>query len=95
MRSLLLISSVLCMIAVFNLPIGYYTFLRIFITVTAVLFLLVELENGLNFWSITFGIIAIIFNPLMPIYLNDKSMWMFIDICCTCLFLYKYLTSKN
>ena len=27
-----------------------------------------------------FGIVAILFNPIIPVYLHDKGAWMMIDI---------------
>ena len=71
MKALLFICSGLMFIGLMDLPIGYYTFLRIVVTIGSVAVVLTELENGLNFWVITFGIIAILFNPFIPIYLND------------------------
>ena len=52
-------------------------------------------ENGLNFWVITFGLIAILFNPIIPIYLNNKSAWMPIDIICGIIFIIKLFTNKK
>jgi len=80
MRTLLLICAGLLFIGLIDLPTGYYTLLRIAVTIGSVAIVVTEFENGLNFWVITFGLIAIIFNPLIPIYLNDKSAWIPIDI---------------
>jgi hypothetical protein len=95
MKTLLLICCGLLIIGLMDLPIGYYTFLRIAITIGSVAVVVTELENGLNFWVITFGIIAIIFNPFIPIYLNDKSFWVPIDIFGGILFLVKSFTLKE
>ena len=51
--------------------------------------------NIRNFWVITFGLIAIVFNPLIPIYLNDKSAWMPIDIIGGIIFVIKSFTLKQ
>ena len=95
MKALLFICSGLLFIGLMDLPIGYYTFLRIVVTIGSVAVVLTELENGLNFWVITFGIIAILFNPFIPIYLNDKSDWILIDIFGGILFIIKAITLKN
>ena len=95
MKTLLLICCGLLFIGLMDLPIGYYTLLRIAITIGSVAVVVTELENGLNFWVITFGIIAIIFNPFIPIYLNDKSVWVPIDIFGGILFLVKSFTLKE
>lgn len=94
MKSLLLICAGLLFIGLIDLPIGYYTLLRIVITIGSVSVVVTEYKNGINFWVITFGLIAILFNPLIPIYLNDKSAWMPIDVIGGVIFVIKSLTIK-
>ncbi len=89
MRYVLLICAGLLLLALADLPIGYYTFLRIVVTVGAVGVIINELKNGMNFWVIAFGIIAILFNPIIPVYLNDKEAWMPIDVLSALLFIVK------
>lgn len=89
MRALLLICAGLLLFALFNLPIGYYTFLRIVVTIGAIAVVIKEFDNGLGFWVIAFGLIAILFNPIIPVYLHDKEVWMPIDIISALLFLIK------
>ena len=79
-------------LALAELPIGYYTFLRIIVTIGAIAIVITEFEYGFNFWVIAFGILAILFNPLIPIYLNDKDAWMPIDIIAGIIFLTKSIT---
>ena len=95
MKTLLLICAGLLFIGLIDLPIGYYTLLRIVVTIGSIAVVVTEYEEGLNFWVITFGLIAILFNPLIPIYLNDKSAWMPIDIIGGILFIIKSLTIKT
>lgn len=89
MRYILLICSGLLLAALADLPIGYYTFLRIVVTIVAIGVIIREFDNGINFWVISFGLIAIIFNPIIPVYLNDKEAWMPIDIKSALLFIIK------
>ncbi|MGL5959627.1 MAG: DUF6804 family protein [Bacteroidales bacterium] len=42
-----------------------------------------------------FGVMAILFNPLMPFYFNDKSVWIPIDIISAIIFLIKSFTLKQ
>lgn len=95
LKTLLLICAGLLFIGLIDLPIGYYTLLRIVVTIGSVAVVVTEYKNGLNFWVITFILIAIIFNPLIPIYLNDKSAWIPIDIITGILFTIKILTFKT
>lgn len=67
---------------------GYYTFLRIYLTIVAAIMAYskyVETES-LNIWVILFGITAVIFNPIIPVYLHDQSIWAVIDIAVGLLF---------
>jgi hypothetical protein len=95
MKALLLLCSILLFLGLIDLPIGYYTLLRIVVTIGSVAVAVMEFENGITFWVITFGLIAIVFNPFIPIYLNDKSAWMSIDILAGILFIIKSLTIKS
>ncbi len=52
----------------------------------AVLIIITELKNGINFWVIAFGLIAVVFNPIIPVYLYDKALWAPIDIVAAILF---------
>ena len=92
MKGLILICASLLLIGVMNLPIGYYTFLRIIVTIGAVDVIIKDFENGLNLWVISFGIIAILFNPIIPIYLNNKEVWIPIDVLCGLLFIIKFFS---
>jgi len=94
MKALSLICAAFLLLALMNLPMGYYTFLRIIVTIGAVVIVVKELENGFNFWVIAFGIMAILFNPLIPVYLQDKEAWMPIDFTAAVLFIVKALFKK-
>ena len=95
MKTLLFVVAGLLLLALVDLPIGYYTFLRFVVTIGAIAVIVKEFENGFNFWVIAFGIITIVFNPIIPVYLNDKDAWMPIDLITAILFIIKSLTIKN
>ncbi len=90
-------SAALLLIGILNLPYGYYTFLRLFITCSSIYISLSYKENDnnkLNIWVVIFLIIAILFNPIFPIYL-DKESWKIIDFFVAGLYLFSYLTDSN
>ena len=89
MKAFSIVCTVLLFAAVFKLPIGYFTFLRIVITLGALLIVFNEYKNQATFWVILFGLVAILFNPVIPIYLYKKSLWFPIDIVVGVLFLVK------
>lgn len=92
MKPVLLLTSALLIVALFELPIGYYTFLRIVVTIVSIGVLINEFPKGINTSVIVFGVIAILFNPLIPVYLNDKSAWVPIDIVAGVIFAVKSFT---
>lgn len=85
-----ILSSVLLLLAILDWPYGYYTLLRIIITAVSAYYSYYLYENKLAetlkfwFWGLIF--IAILFNPILPIYL-DRKTWGFIDILTTIFFI--------
>ena len=74
----LIIPGVLLIIApIISFPYGFYTFLRLVVTITAIIALINSLKNegGINNTSIIFGLVAILYNPLIPIHLS-REIWM-------------------
>lgn len=95
MRKLYILTSVLLFLAMFDLPISYYTFLRIIVSIVAGYTLYSLYEGKLTSWIIVFGVIFILFNPLIPIYLYDKSVWIPIDLISSGIFVYKFANYKR
>lgn len=95
MRPILLICSGLLLLALADMPYGYYTLLRIVVTIGAVVAVISEYKNGINFWVIVFGLIAILFNPLIPVYLDDRDVWAPIDIIAAIFFGIKSFINEN
>ena len=89
MKYLLSLCIVLLLLCMGDLPIGYYTFVRIIIIIVN------EPVKDLNFWRVAFGLIAIVFNPIIPVYLHDKAIWMPIDIIAAILFTIKLSILKS
>ena len=71
-------AGLLCLLAVFPFPYAYYSFLRLALTAAA-LVAVFDLKNNENYLWLLFGGIALLFNPLFPIYLT-KGIWFPIDL---------------
>ena len=71
-------TALMCLIAVFPLPYGFYTLLRLTVSVAGVL-AAIELKSTDNFLWVLFGGIVLLFNPLFPVYL-DREIWFPIDL---------------
>lgn len=69
---------IILLLAVLNLPYGYYTLLRWVVTAGTIFLIWVayKLEKRVFVWIMT--VIAILFNPIAPIYLA-KETWVVID----------------
>jgi len=67
-------------------PYGYYTLLR-FVVCGAAVYVAYTAYNWQRMWAVwLFGFIALLFNPLIPIYLS-RELWQPIDLVCAMLFL--------
>jgi len=81
-----IVCACLLFIAVLKLPIAYYTFLRVIVCIGALLVIVAQKERRV-LWTVVFAIIAILFNPIVPIYLYIKAFWIPVDIISGVLFL--------
>ncbi|WP_292011044.1 DUF6804 family protein [Chryseobacterium sp.] len=79
--------AISCFIGVFTLPIEYYTFLRILVSTGAALVIYYSTVSKEYYLSIIFLAVLFLFNPLFPIYLYRKSIWIPLDIIVGVLFL--------
>ncbi len=96
MKNFLIIVAVLLLITAFaNLHAGYsyYQILRWMVTICAGLFCF-NCYNKNTTLFIVFFIIAILFNPVVPIYL-DKDVWRIIDIITAIIFFIYAIKNKN
>ena len=82
-----LVPTVMLVVAVFDLPYGYYTFLRLVVTVAALLIAWFEWANARRaLWLVLMGLIALLFNPIVPVYLT-REIWFFIDLAVAAIFM--------
>ena len=80
-----IIAAIMLLIAILPLPYGYYQFLR-WVVCGIAAFIAFEAYNWGKTWAIwLFGIIAILFNPIIPVHLT-KEIWQPIDLVCALLF---------
>ncbi len=87
MKTFLTFCALCCFIGIFRLPIEYYTFLRILVSAGALLVLYHTITSRQPYFSIVFLAILILFNPVFPIYLYRKGIWIPIDTITGMLFL--------
>lgn len=77
-----IIASVLLLLSFFDFPYAYFALLRWVVTAVAIYygyFLYTTQKDKITwFWGLV--VIAILFNPITPIYLYSKTIWNVIDI---------------
>lgn len=87
-------SGVLLLLGMFNgWPYGYYTFLRLAICGISIYNTISFSKLNLSGWVLIFAALAILFNPLLPIYLN-KSTWVGIDLISAIIFFFSTFSIK-
>ena len=63
-----------------KMPYGYYTFTRIIVCGFGAFIAVIGWDNSSNrIWSVLFGMLAVLFNPIVPIYLN-RATWAYFDV---------------
>ena len=94
---LFLIPAAMLLLAMADMPSGYYVFMRIVVcfACAVVAYGSYKREDSLNSSAILFGLMAILFNPIIPVYLYDREIWMPIDIIGAIVFVIKGLVFKN
>jgi hypothetical protein len=77
-----IIAMVLLLVALLSLPYGYYTFLRFVITGVAIYYAwaINELKIKKDFWFWALVVMAVLYNPIIPVYLQSKGVWSVINI---------------
>ena len=66
-------------------PYGYYVFLRVFICGASAYLAYLGFDENKEMWGLIFVVIAILFNPFIPVYFN-KDIWVVIDILVAAVF---------
>ena len=74
-----LFTAILLVVGCFHLPIGYYTFLRIIVFVTSIVLIVLNWGKRLSVAIIITALLGILFNPIIPVYLHNKTAWIIID----------------
>lgn len=79
-KTLSIISGIMLLLAIPSMwPYGYYQIIRWVVSITGVSVAHEAYQKKLMGWAVTMIIVAILFNPIAPIYLA-KGTWILIDI---------------
>ena len=79
MKEMKLGTAAMLIFAIFQLPYGYYTLLRLVVSISSGISAFDAKEKDQLGLALAFGFILLLFNPIIPIHL-DKGTWIPIDI---------------
>ena len=85
LKTVYTICAIVLFLAVAALPIEYYDLLRVAVFIGCLL--VIFNKKIKKYWRFLFVPIAILFNPVLPIFLYVKSYWILFDFLCGILFL--------
>lgn len=94
---LFLIPIFLLLIGLADLPIGYYTIVRIAVCLISAMscYWSFKSDEKVGIATVVFGLLAILFNPIIPVYLQNKGAWTVIDVIAAILLAIRYFTLKG
>lgn len=84
-----LIPIIVMSIGLFPLPYGYYSFLRLVVCGFSCFYAYCLWENHKKIYAIIFSLVALLYNPIIPVHLYEKEIWILINIFTSILFFWK------
>ena len=82
-----LIPVALLLVATARMPYGYYTLTRVVVCGFGAFIAVMGWDGGTTarIWSVLFALLAVLFNPIFPIYLH-RGTWFYFDIGAAAIF---------
>lgn len=85
----LIIPIIMLFLSLGQWPYGYFILLRWIVTAGAIIVIINAFYNDIDWAKVLFIFIAILFNPIAPIYLS-REVWIPIDVVVGCIFVLAY-----
>lgn len=87
--------ALIAFVAVFELPYGFYTFVRLAVTAAAISLIVFSSRRGTQAWLFGLIPIALLWNPVIPVLLT-RGLWLPLDLAATAFFIvYASTVPKN
>ena len=67
-------------IGILPMPLGYYMLSRLIVSAGALYFAFHFYKQNVNFKVWIFGFLVVLYNPILPIHLNEKEIWILVNI---------------
>jgi hypothetical protein len=94
-RTIELILASLLLIAILRIPLEYQMLIRLAIFSGAVFLINKYYHVGLLGWIFPFGIIAIVWNPFIPVYITNNNIGMLLNISAALIFTSSAFINKH
>ena len=93
---LLIPAGLLIIAPLISFPYGFYTFLRLVISITSaiIIFYTYKSVGGVNEILIIFALIFILYNPVFPVYLT-REIWMPVNFITSGIYIFGYFRVKR
>lgn len=92
-RKWLILPIIVCLIGILPLNTSFYTLVRIIVFCSAIAVGLQTKDQISEQGLVMLGIVAVVFNPIFPIYINDKLTWIVLDLAAAGVF-FAFLIEK-
>jgi hypothetical protein len=56
------------------------------LTVSGAIIIYNERDQGLSPWNIAFGLVVIVYNPVIPVHFNDRDIWRVLNVAAGIIF---------
>ncbi len=80
MGLLVVVATLVMLVGMLGMPSSFYTMLRIVVCLAAVVGFVSARRAGLDHWGWVYGVIAVVYNPIAPVYLHSRGMWMIVNL---------------
>lgn len=90
-----LVTSVAVVIGFGDMPYGYYNLLRLLICGFSLFLLLGDTPLRVAWQRWLTGALAVLYNPLIPIHIGDKNIWIVLNVLTAAWFWFLALRSRT
>lgn len=67
-------------VGLFDMPFGYYTLLRVVLCLASAVGVAAARKRADPLWSWVYAALAVIYNPIFPLKLGSKSLWIGLNV---------------
>jgi hypothetical protein len=76
MIALAIASTLAVGLGILPMPYAYYVLLRIVLCISAAVGFRVATKSDDSAWSWTYGVAALLYNPIFPVHMGSKMIWL-------------------